>query len=81
LGRRQVTNLLVEGGGQLLGSFFDLQSVDEVAVFVAPKIVGGQTAPGPVAGRGQEFMPELPSLVHPHIELLDQDIYIRGRLS
>ena len=77
LGRRRVTNLLVEGGGQLLGSLFDQQLVDEVHVFVAAKIVGGQTAPGPVAGTGRDVIPELPSLPQPHIEVLDQDVYIR----
>ncbi len=81
LGRRRVTNLLVEGGGQTLGSLFDLKVVDEVHVFLAPKIVGGQTAPGPVAGTGRDVIPELPSLAHPHIEVFDQDVYIRGRLS
>ncbi|MHB8951549.1 MAG: bifunctional diaminohydroxyphosphoribosylaminopyrimidine deaminase/5-amino-6-(5-phosphoribosylamino)uracil reductase RibD [Pirellulaceae bacterium] len=81
LGRRRVTNLLVEGGGQVLGGLFDLQQVDEVHVFVAPKIIGGQAAPSPVAGLGGERMPELPTLTDPHIEVLDQDVYIRGRLS
>ncbi len=57
LGRRRMTNLLVEGGGQLLGSLFDRHWVDEVHVFVAAKIVGGQTAPGPVAGLGAVLMP------------------------
>ena len=35
LGRRQMTNVLVEGGGQLLGSLFDARAVDEVHVFLA----------------------------------------------
>ena len=50
LGRRQMTNVLVEGGGKLLGSLFDAGLVDEVHVFVAPKLVGGQAAPTPLAG-------------------------------
>lgn len=80
LGRRRMTNLLVEGGGQLLGSLFDLHVVDEVHVFVAPKIIGGQTAPGPVAGQGAELIPSVPGLLHPHIEVLDQDVYISGKV-
>lgn len=75
-----MTNLLVEGGGQLLGSLFDQQLVDEVHVFVAAKIVGGQTAAGPVAGHGADLIPSLPSLLQPRIEVLDQDVHISGRL-
>jgi len=81
LGRRRVTNLLVEGGGQLLGSLFDQQLVDEAHVFVAPKLVGGQSAPGPVAGQGDEAIPALSSLELPRIEVLDDNVYIAGRIT
>lgn len=40
LGRREMTNVLVEGGAQVLGSFFKAGLVDEVMVFVAPKLAG-----------------------------------------
>ena len=75
-----MTNLLVEGGGQLLGSLFDQHLVDEVHVFVAAKIVGGQAAPGPGGRARRDVMPSLPSLLQPHIEVLDQDVYMSGRL-
>ena len=52
LGSRGVTSILVEGGGQVSGSFFDGGLVDRVAAFIAPVIVGGQGAPGPVGGNG-----------------------------
>src|SRR5581483_9502368 len=37
LGRRRWTNLLVEGGGDVLGSFLDARLIDETHVFVAPR--------------------------------------------
>jgi diaminohydroxyphosphoribosylaminopyrimidine deaminase / 5-amino-6-(5-phosphoribosylamino)uracil reductase len=37
LGRRRMTNLLVEGGAQVLGSLFDAELIDEVHVFVSPR--------------------------------------------
>ncbi|HEY3967178.1 MAG TPA: bifunctional diaminohydroxyphosphoribosylaminopyrimidine deaminase/5-amino-6-(5-phosphoribosylamino)uracil reductase RibD, partial [Planctomycetaceae bacterium] len=40
LGRRRMTNVLVEGGGEILGAFFDAQFIDEVHVFIAPKLLG-----------------------------------------
>ncbi len=52
LGKRGIVNLLAEGGGTVLGSLFESGLVDQVDVFVAPIILGGSTAPGPVAGNG-----------------------------
>jgi diaminohydroxyphosphoribosylaminopyrimidine deaminase/5-amino-6-(5-phosphoribosylamino)uracil reductase len=52
LGRREMTNVLVEGGGGLLGGFFDDQLADEAVVFVSAKLIGGAAAPGPLGGTG-----------------------------
>ncbi len=54
LGHRQLTNVLVEGGSGLLASFFEADLIDELMVFVAPKLVGGQAAATPIAGIGVE---------------------------
>jgi diaminohydroxyphosphoribosylaminopyrimidine deaminase/5-amino-6-(5-phosphoribosylamino)uracil reductase len=81
LGRRRMTNVVVEGGGQLLGSLFDMRQIDELHVFVAPKLVGGAAAPSPLAGVGQLEIPQMPSVVDPHIEVLEQDVYITGRVA
>jgi diaminohydroxyphosphoribosylaminopyrimidine deaminase/5-amino-6-(5-phosphoribosylamino)uracil reductase len=52
LGRRQMTNIFVEGGGRLLGSFFEAGLVDRVVAFVAPQVLGGENALTPVEGAG-----------------------------
>ena len=44
LGRRRFTNLLVEGGAEVLGSFLAAGAIDEVHVFLAPRLVGGKDA-------------------------------------
>ena len=49
-----MTNVLVEGGGQLLGAFTDAGLIDEYHVFIAPTLIGGALAPGPLQGRGAE---------------------------
>jgi diaminohydroxyphosphoribosylaminopyrimidine deaminase/5-amino-6-(5-phosphoribosylamino)uracil reductase len=54
LGRRRMTNVLVEGGAVTLGAFLDAGAADEFHVFVAPKIIGGSAAPAPVGGTGIE---------------------------
>ena len=81
LGRRRMTNVLVEGGGKVLGGLMDLGEIDEVHAFVAPKIVGGAAAPGPVGGSGAGLMSEAKQLFSMEFENLDGDLYVRGRLS
>jgi diaminohydroxyphosphoribosylaminopyrimidine deaminase/5-amino-6-(5-phosphoribosylamino)uracil reductase len=47
-----VTSVLVEGGGELLGSFFDEGLVDKLSLFYAPVVIGGRDAKTPVEGLG-----------------------------
>lgn len=78
LGRREMTNVLVEGGGVVLGSFFDADQVDEVDVFVAPLIEGGDHARTPVRGRGRPLMSESVRLERVEHSIVDGDARIRG---
>lgn len=80
LGRRQMTNVLVEGGGRLLGGFFDRGLIDEAHVFVAPKIVGGEDAVSPVLGAGLDQVLRQPQLDEPQVEIIGGDVYIHGPL-
>lgn len=41
LSRRQIQHLLVEGGPRVLTSFIRENLVDEIMVYIAPKILGG----------------------------------------
>lgn len=41
----QATNVLCEGGGQLLGGLLDQHLVDECQVYIAPKLIGGVRPP------------------------------------
>ncbi|MBT7915906.1 MAG: RibD family protein, partial [Planctomycetaceae bacterium] len=77
--QRQVTNLLVEGGSQLLGSLFDRQLIDEVHVFIAPSLIGGTSAPAPLGGCGIEKMSNALKLTNPQFKTLGDNIYISGR--
>ncbi len=79
LGARDVTSVLVEGGATLHGALFDAGLVDKVVAFIAPVVIGGAEAPGPVGGLGREFIANALRLTGvEHVEL-DGDLMIVGR--
>ncbi len=81
LGDRGATNVLVEGGGRLLGQLFDQSLVDEVHVFIAPRIVGGSGALSPICGQGVSKIANAWELESIEQRTFDNDYYLSGRLS
>ena len=77
-GRRRWTNLLVEGGAAVIGSFFDARVIDEAHVFLAPKWLGGVRAPSPVGGEGVDTVPTAPTFEGWQVEQVEGDVYWRG---
>ena len=78
LGQRGVVSVLVEGGGTLLGSLFDLGLVDRVAAFIAPTIVGGSGALSPVGGAGAATMARSIRLGRTMTRQFGEDILVVG---
>jgi len=81
LGRREMTNVLFEGGAQVLGTLVDARLVDEVQVYVAPKIVGGAAAPATVAGLGVEAIAQSLMLVNPVVRDVAGDLFFSARVA
>jgi diaminohydroxyphosphoribosylaminopyrimidine deaminase / 5-amino-6-(5-phosphoribosylamino)uracil reductase len=80
LGRRTMTNVLVEGGGRVLGSFIDAGQVDAVDVFVAPILEGGDHGRTPIRGRGHSLMRDAVRLAQVEVSQTGGDSRLRGRL-
>jgi diaminohydroxyphosphoribosylaminopyrimidine deaminase/5-amino-6-(5-phosphoribosylamino)uracil reductase len=80
LGRRRFTNVLIEGGGRLFGSLFDLRLIDEAHVFVSPRLIGGEKATAAIGGIGLENMLAAAQLDSPAIEVVGEDVYFHGPL-
>jgi len=78
LGSRQVTNLLVEGGPTVLGSFADARLLDEVWAFIAPTIIGGALASAPVGGVGSTALATAASIEVEHAGPVGPDMLVRG---
>jgi diaminohydroxyphosphoribosylaminopyrimidine deaminase/5-amino-6-(5-phosphoribosylamino)uracil reductase len=79
LGRRRMTNVLVEGGAGVLGSFLAAGAIDECHVFVAPRLVGGADTKTPIAGLGFEKIAEALTLEDVQVEMIEGDVYIHAR--
>ncbi len=80
LGQRGCNEILVEGGGQLLGAFFDTGLIDRIAAFVAPVLVGGTDAMGPIGGHGIGTMEAAWHLRNRSVRQLGNDLLIEGDL-
>ena len=78
LGEREITSLLVEGGGILLGSLFDHGLVDKVVAFIAPIIIGGAEARAAVTGEGVDKVLDAVKLEAVNVEKLGEDLMVSG---
>ncbi len=78
MGRRRMTNVLIEGGADVLGRFLDARAIDEVHVFIAPRLIGGLQAKTPIAGAGIEKMADALALAEWHAEMIAGDVYLHG---
>jgi diaminohydroxyphosphoribosylaminopyrimidine deaminase/5-amino-6-(5-phosphoribosylamino)uracil reductase len=78
LGRRGVLSLLVEGGSAVHGSFFAAGLVDRVHAYLAPMMVGGSQAPGPVGDPGVSRLAEAVKLEGMTVERMGPDLLITG---
>ncbi|MBX3414501.1 MAG: bifunctional diaminohydroxyphosphoribosylaminopyrimidine deaminase/5-amino-6-(5-phosphoribosylamino)uracil reductase RibD [Pirellulales bacterium] len=80
LGRREMTNVLVEGGTQVLGTLVDERLLDEVQVYIAPKIIGGADAPDAIGGLGIAAISQSLALVDPVVCDIDGDVCVTARV-
>jgi diaminohydroxyphosphoribosylaminopyrimidine deaminase/5-amino-6-(5-phosphoribosylamino)uracil reductase len=81
LGRRGINLVLVEGGSEVLGSFFDAGLIDQVLVFVAPKLCGGRAAKSPVGGEGLAKMLDALILRELRNYRLEGDVVVEGKIG
>lgn len=78
LGRLGVAQVLIEGGGSVLGEAFDRSLVDEIVFYLAPDLLGGPTAT--IAGRGAGSNEEAIRLHLPTYTRIGRDLRIGGRI-
>ncbi len=78
LSQEGCTNLLIDGGPKLLGSFFDQGLLDEVHIYLGRRLVGGQANLAPNLGTGVDLMSQAEPLIDIGVESFDGDLFVRG---
>lgn len=80
LGQMKIDSILLEGGARLNASALESGIVSRVLVYIAPKIMGGCTAPGPVGGQGVDSPDQAYRLSDPEITRLGPDILLESEV-
>ncbi|MCW4025104.1 MAG: bifunctional diaminohydroxyphosphoribosylaminopyrimidine deaminase/5-amino-6-(5-phosphoribosylamino)uracil reductase RibD [Candidatus Bathyarchaeota archaeon] len=76
----KITSILIEGGGEVNASALRAGIVDRLLFFVAPKIIGGLDAPGPVGGEGVKKMVKTLKLQNISCRTIGSDLQISAKL-
>ncbi|MBE9535813.1 MAG: bifunctional diaminohydroxyphosphoribosylaminopyrimidine deaminase/5-amino-6-(5-phosphoribosylamino)uracil reductase RibD [Proteobacteria bacterium] len=81
LGKMGITSLLIEGGGEINASALEEGIVDKVAIFYAPKIIGGREAVGFVGGEGIMSLSDAIALESISIRRMGEDLLVEGYIK
>ncbi|OXM88284.1 riboflavin biosynthesis protein RibD [Paenibacillus rigui] len=78
LGERDIGSLLLEGGGKLNGAMLENGLIDKMLLFYAPKIIGGNGAPGNFSFGGFELMKDAIELERLTVQQFGSDVCLTG---
>ena len=76
LGKRGCTTALIEGGPTLAWAALEEQVVDRLVLYVAPKLIGGERAPGVLAGRGVASIADALAVDVRRVERVGEDLKV-----
>jgi diaminohydroxyphosphoribosylaminopyrimidine deaminase/5-amino-6-(5-phosphoribosylamino)uracil reductase len=80
LGKMKITSIMIEGGSEISGNALQEKLIDKLIYFLAPKIIGGKNAPGPVGGQGIARIRDFIEVKEMSIEKLGNDLVIEGNI-
>ena len=81
LGRRNIDSVLIEGGGELNESALRAGIVQEIKVFVAPKLFGGSAARSPVTGPGVSLPSDAWNVTLENISSIGEDLFLEYKVD
>lgn len=78
LGDLKIDSILLEGGGTLNFSALEQKIVDKVKIYIAPKIIGGETSKTPIEGIGIRNLKDAFKINNLSVSTMGEDILIEG---
>jgi len=78
LGEREITSVLIEGGAEVNASALEAGIVDKILVFVAPILIGGKDAPGPLGGKGIQRLASAFKIKNMTVNQIGDDFLLEG---
>jgi diaminohydroxyphosphoribosylaminopyrimidine deaminase/5-amino-6-(5-phosphoribosylamino)uracil reductase len=78
LGQKGITSVFIEGGSEVNASAVKDRIVDKFLFFVAPKLITGNNAKGPIGGCGIETMDKAISLKDVTVNRIGPDIFVEA---
>jgi diaminohydroxyphosphoribosylaminopyrimidine deaminase/5-amino-6-(5-phosphoribosylamino)uracil reductase len=78
-GQRGWTNILVEGGSELLASFLAADAIDEVHAYIGAKLLGGSQSLGPIGGTNPEKIAQASEMRLIDVTRFEQDVCLQYR--
>jgi len=79
LAKRNITHILVEGGGNVISSFLKEKLADELFFFISPKIIGGRNAVTSVEGKGIKLVQDAVPMGDIKMRHFGEDFLIHGK--
>ncbi|MEY2541108.1 MAG: diaminohydroxyphosphoribosylaminopyrimidine deaminase [Verrucomicrobiota bacterium] len=76
LGQKNITSVLIEGGGEILGQALDSQLIDKLQIYIGPIFTGGPVLAFP--GRGAAVSREATRVAHPIYGKIGNSVCVTG---
>ncbi|HOJ43233.1 MAG TPA: bifunctional diaminohydroxyphosphoribosylaminopyrimidine deaminase/5-amino-6-(5-phosphoribosylamino)uracil reductase RibD [Syntrophorhabdaceae bacterium] len=76
--KREITTVLVEGGGELNGGLLKEGLIDKFILFYAPIFIGGKSALNLIGGKGIDFLKDAYKLKIDGMKRFKEDICLEG---
>jgi len=81
LAKREMAKILIEGGGQVIGSALKDKLVDKMLIFIAPKIIGEQHAISSIAGLKALKLKQAVGLRNITVRSIGEDFLLEGYIK
>lgn len=81
LGEKGIDSILLEGGATLNYSALEAKIVDKIQIYIAPKLIGGETSKTPIGGKGIDVLKDVFKVSDIAMKSVGGDILIEGYLK